>query len=162
LFDLKNSANLSYISGTKKDRYNDTREPESYSADFNTDIRMISLTTFYPFPLQTTLNYAGNANKSAGGQSDYSYGLFSVGAEYKLLNSRLSILAEIRVTDVAGNTLSGETVDYSRKHFRLGGIYRFGNRHSLLLDTNVITYDGGNSNGLENDHILRLRYEKFF
>ncbi len=162
LFDLNNSFQISYITGRRNDRYSDSRKAEMYSQDFNTDIRMVSLTTNYQFPLQTTINYAGNANKSGGGQSDYSYGLFTVGAEYKLLDDKLAFFGEMRVTDVTGNTVLGENIDYSRKHFRLGGRYRFGDRHSVLLDTNVITYDGGNTNGLENDTILRLRYEKFF
>ncbi|NIA29153.1 MAG: hypothetical protein GWP06_04465 [Actinobacteria bacterium] len=167
LFNLRHNFFISYMTSERVDDYNSTRLSGLPSQEFSSNIRMFTWSTRYSFPLKTTISYATNDNLAAGGDSDYKYNMLGAGGEYTLFNGKITTFADFRMTSAQGNTISGDNIDFNRNHFRFGGAFYIGPRHSVSLDANFLTYKNnagaaGTTNSSYTDQIIRLRYEKFF
>jgi len=166
LLNAQNSISLNYVGSDRIDRYNDTRPADSYSREVSTDVRMASLRSSFEKSLVTTIQYASNANISAGGDADFKYNMFGFSSEYKFFNSKLTSYAEFQMTTASGNTLSAAKIDYTKNLFRFGCMYTLSPMHTISLDGYIIAFkdDGISSTGVQNesftDTIFRLRYEK--
>lgn len=166
LFDLNHTLSIGYITGDRVDGFHRT------AANLANDLRMFSLRTVYQFPLTTVISYATNQNDAAGGNHTFQYNMFSLAADYSLLQRRLNIRGGFSWTSAVGSSTVGsdslgnplplpvtrDFTDYRRTCFNLGSSYQVSAHHGLLLDMSVINFNDKLSKTY-NDSIIRLRYE---
>ena len=160
-FEQNQTVNFSIVAASRNDNFGRAEN------EFSSNILLINVRTRYNVPLTTTVSYSTNKNSMAAGQSDFRFNMLGFGGEYQLLDQKLTTFAELRFTGASGTSVSGDIIDYSRNHFRLGAHYYFGPRHFITLDANILTLNNrgivaDQSQKSYTDRIFRLRYERFF
>lgn len=155
--DLNHTFNISYITTDRADGFNRKQN------NFANDIQMFSIRTAYRIPLTTVISFATNQNKSGGGLYAFKYNMFSIAADYYLLNRRLNLEGGLSITSAAtksniDNYTSAPIPDedYTRSELNFGGNFQLNRHHALLLDMSIISFKKVKS---YNDSIIRFRYE---
>ena len=162
--NLNHSFNLSWLSADKIDKYKSTRLVSSYPQDFNSTIQMLSWAIGYSFPLRTTISWASNKNNTPGVGSTYQFSMIGVGADYRLLQDKLTTFAEFRRSTATTPIGPNATFEFTRTQWRLGAYYQLANKTFVNFDANLFSYSvpGGGNVSSGNDQIIRLRFEKYF
>lgn len=161
--NFNHTFNVGYIATDRIDGCDEKKN------DLSNDIQMISLRTVYNFPLTTVISYATNQN-SAAGMTDFDYSMFSLAADYSLLNRRLNVRGGLNTTSAVGTltqivdslgtqiAIESDYTDYTRTAISLGGSFEINRHHALLLDMSFINFNDKKTKQYQ-DSIIRFRYE---
>lgn len=178
-YQLQNAITLSYIASNRDDLFGTTRPGGVPNlTETSSNVELISVRTQYQIPLVTTINFARNDNKFAGGTNAFNFKLFGAKAEYALFNKKLRTYFGTNYTSASGNSALTDTTrsltDYNRLDLNLGARYEITPGHFVLIDGHLIRFnDNGGlfntntnsftvSNPSFSDRIFRLYYEKRF
>lgn len=180
-FQARHDLSVGYLTSNRMDRRTNLLvNAMNPSTDLSAIVQMISVrSVFDNLPLTTLISFATNRNDALGGASKLQFTLFNIGAEYALLQNKLSLFTDLYTNSASGKTKvtvptpSGPNSstfyqDFTRTVFRIGGLYRITSTHFILLDWNIIKFADsgvdnlGHSNPSFTDQMLRLRYEKRF
>ncbi|MCU0645976.1 MAG: hypothetical protein MUC94_17170, partial [bacterium] len=158
--NLNHTFNIGYITSDRIDGFDQAKN------DLANDIRMLSIRTVYQVPLTTVISYATNQN-SAAGMTDFNYSMFSISADYSLLNRRLNLRGGFNTTSAVGTIMDSLAIngpekldytDYTRAAVALGGSFEINRHHALLLDMSFINFNDKKTKHYK-DSIIRFRYE---
>ncbi len=160
ILNLNHTFNIGYISSDRIDGFDQAKN------DLANDIRMLSIRTVYQVPLTTVISYATNQN-SVAGMTDFHYSMFSLSADYSLLNRRLNLRGGFNTTSAVGTIMDSLAIngpekldytDYTRAAVALGGSFEINRHHALLLDMSFINFNDKKTKHYK-DSIIRFRYE---
>ncbi|MFQ5639460.1 MAG: hypothetical protein ACE5IR_15855, partial [bacterium] len=178
-FQLRNSITLSYIASDRNDLFGTTRLGGVPNlTETSSNVELVSVRTQYQIPLVTTVNFARNDNKFAGGLNKFNFSLWGGRAEYTLFDNKLRTYIGTNLTSAVGNTALDDTTqsrtDYKRFGMNVGARFEFSPGNFVLIDGHLIRFNdsGGTintntgafivANPSFTDRIFRLYYEKRF
>ncbi len=164
LANLDHHIRVDFISGNRRDRFDDKRDSLYFSQDLTSSVGLFSLRTRVTPKLNATLNFARN-NNLAGKTSEYEYTMFGVGADYLFYRDKIQAFAQYQTILTEGQSYTEQSLDYSRNFFRVGTTWFISPAHRLSIEANIFRiHDKSDFNNGENytDSIVRLFYEKYF
>ena len=158
--DLNHTLNISYITTNRADGFNQSKNKLA------NNIHMLSIRTVYEVPLTTVISYASNQN-SAAGITDFNYNMFSISADYSLLDRRLNLRGGLNMTSAVGTIMDSLAIngpeksdytDYNRTAITLGSSFEINRQHALVFDMSFIDFND-KQNQRYKDSIIRIRYD---
>jgi len=144
---VQNTITLNIMSSNRNDRFGQQRLNGINLNNVDSDLRSVTVRTKYRAPFISTLSYADNQNRAAGGRSNFKFRIYSGQLDYLLLNESLRLYGGLRVTSASGLVKSAQptvgtqlNIDFRQTAFRFGGQYQISRRHVLMLDVELVRF----------------------
>jgi hypothetical protein len=164
LANFDQNIRIDFISGNRRDRFDEKRDSLYFSQDLSSSVGLFSLRTRFTPKLNTTLSFARNSNL-AGELSEYKYTMFGIGADYLFYKDTIQAFAQFQSTMTEGTSYSEQSLNYNRNFFRIGATYFLSPGHRISVEGNIFAIRDKsdlNTIGDYTDSIFRLNYEKYF